>query len=263
MKNRFETTHRYAGRPDWELLKKFVPFAEFMKFYHFYRVDGMKHIPTKGRAMILVNHSFATYDILLLSYTILDKLDRLPFGLADSNFYKNELIAQWMLKIGMLEANHENAEAVLAREEILMLAPGGTREAIRPKHEKYQIKWSDRKGFAKLAIKTQTPVILAACPGADNVYDVKPSPITDLAYKFFKFPLAFANGIGNTLLPRPVKLVHYIQAPLSPPAWTGAGEPPQDLIDDFHQLVVREMELLMETRRAFLSPQTIKKDKTE
>lgn len=241
-----QVQHNYAEKPDWELMKKFVPLAEFMKFYHYYRVDGIHKIPKEGRAMILVNHSLATYDIVLLGYMILDKIGRLPSGLADSNFYKNEFTAKWMHKLGVYEANHENAEAVLQKEGLLMLAPGGTKEAIRSSKERFQIKWENRKGFARLAIKTQSPVILAACPGADNVYTVKENLITDIAYKFFKIPVAFANGIGKTLLPRPVKLVHYIHEPIYPPAWVGNGEPEEEIVEMFHAQVVAEMQKLME-----------------
>ena len=237
---------QYKGELDWELLKKIIPFAEFMKFYHHYRVDGVFKIPKTGRAMILVNHSLATYDILLLGYSIFDKIGRLPRGLADSNFYKNTLTSEFANKLGMYEANHENAENVLNGNEILMLAPGGTKEAIRSSEEKFKIKWDDRKGFARLSIKTQSPIILAACPGADNVYTVKASPITDFAYKFFKLPITFAEGIGKTILPRPVKLVHYIHEPIFPPPFEGEN-PDDELVKEYHLFIVNKMTEWMET----------------
>jgi 1-acyl-sn-glycerol-3-phosphate acyltransferase len=238
-------SNTYKGQPDWELIKKFVPFAEFMRYYHSYRVDGMSKIPEKGRAMVLVNHSLATYDILLLGYTILYKMGRLPYGLADSNFYKNEFTTKLMHKIAMYEANHENAEDLLRTDNLLLLAPGGTKEAIRSSKEKFKIIWNERKGFAKLAIKTQSPIILAACPGADNVYNVSESKLTDLAYKFLKLPVPIAKGIGNTILPRPVKLVHYIHEPIIPPYFEGEN-PPEDMIDAFHLQIVEEMEEWMQ-----------------
>lgn len=231
----------YQGQPDWELIKKFVPFVEFMRYYHNYRVDGISKIPEKGRALVLVNHSLATYDILLLGYMILYKMGRLPYGLADRNFYKNEFISKIMHGIGFYEATHQNGEELLTKDHLLLLAPGGTKEAIRSSKDKFQIIWHDRKGFAKLAIKTQSPVILAACPGSDNVYKISESKLTELAYKFFKLPLPLARGLGNTIFPRPVKLVHYIHDPIIPPHFEG-DNPPDDMVDAFHHLVVTEME---------------------
>ena len=233
--------------PDWKFINKIFPLARFLKRYHNYRIEGLEKIPKEGRALILVNHSLATYDILLLAYVIMRKLERLPRGLADRNFYKADIIANWMQKLGVHEASSFNAQALLEQDELLILAPGGTKEAIRSSKEKYQIKWHDRYGFAKLSIKAQAPIILAACPGADNIYTVKDSAITDFVYNFFKFPLPFADGIKTSLLPRPEELVHYIHEPIIPPTFEGE-EPSEELIKEFHHLVVNEMENLMQEK---------------
>lgn len=244
-KNLPDSFHAFKHQLDWKLLEKLAPFAEGLKQYHHYKVYNIHHIPENGRAMILVNHSVATYDILLLGYEIIDKLGRLPRGLADRNFYKNPHITEVMEKLGIYEANPTNAQKVLEDNELLMLAPGGTQEAIRSSNEKYQIKWDNRTGFAKLAIRTQTPIILAACPSADNLYTVKSSPITKWAYKLFRFPLPFVQGIGSTILPRPIQLTHYIHAPIYPPKFEG-GELSEEMVKDFHNLVVKAMNELME-----------------
>jgi 1-acyl-sn-glycerol-3-phosphate acyltransferase len=233
--------------PDWKFINKIFPLARFLKRYHNYRIDGLNKIPKEGRALILVNHSLATYDILLLAYVIMRKLERLPRGLADRNFYKTELIAGWMQKLGIHEASSFNAQHLLEQDELLILAPGGTKEAIRSSKEKYQVKWHDRYGFAKLSIKAQAPIILAACPGADNIYTVKDSVITDFVYNFFKFPLPFADGIKTSLLPRPEELVHYIHEPIIPPTFEG-DEPSEELIKEYHTFVVSEMENLMQEK---------------
>ncbi|MFN0204493.1 MAG: lysophospholipid acyltransferase family protein [Bacteroidia bacterium] len=234
---------------DWELLEKMIPFAEVLKQYHRYKAYHIQRIPQDGRALILVNHSLATYDILLLGYAIFSKLNRLPRGLADRNFYKNTKTAEWMQKLGVYEANHQNAQQVLENDELLLLAPGGTREAIRSSKEKYQILWDDRMGFAKLSIKTQTPVILAASPNSDNLYEVKESPITKLVYKWFKFPLPIAKGLGDTIIPRPIKLAHYIHEPIYPPFWDKNEPLDEQMVKNFHDQVQTEMEEWMKRAR--------------
>jgi len=232
--------------PDAEVIKKLLPLAEFLKNYHHYRVDGMSKIPKEGKGIILVNHSLATYDILLLGYMIYTKLQRLPRALADRQFYKNDITANFMHKIGVHEAGHDNAQELLEKGELLILAPGGMKESIRSSEEKFQIKWDDRTGFARLAIRTQAPIILAACPGADNMYEVKASPITDFAYKYLKLPVTFAKGFRNTILPKPTKLVHYIHEPILPPVFEGEGEPPVEMVKAFHDKVIRAMEKLIQ-----------------
>jgi len=244
-KNPPDNFREFQHQLDWKLLEKVAPFAEGLRQYHHYKVYNVNQIPKKGRAMILVNHSVATYDILLLGYSIVDKIGRLPRGLADRNFYKNTQVTEWMEKLGIYEANHINAQKVLENNELLMIAPGGTQEAIRSSNEKYQIKWDNRMGFAKLAIRTQTPIILAACPNADNLYTVKESPITKWAYKLFRLPFPIVQGIGSTILPRPIKLAHYIHPPIYPPKFEGETLD-EEMVKTFHNLVVKEMNELME-----------------
>ena len=48
--------------------------------YHDYRVEGIEHIPVVGRAMIVLHHSLATYDCLLLAACIWHKTGRAPMG---------------------------------------------------------------------------------------------------------------------------------------------------------------------------------------
>jgi hypothetical protein len=118
------------------------------------------------------------------------------------------------------------------------------RESLRPSTERYKIYWDKRMGFAKLAIKAQVPIILAACPKADDLYDVYPNILTKLAYQHFRIPLFFARGLGISPIPRPIKLVHYISRPIVPPKFEG-DEPPPELIKKFHARIVRRMKLLM------------------
>ena len=66
-----------------------------------------------------------------------------------------------------------------------------------------------------------------------------------LGYKFLKFPLPLFRGFGPTLIPRPVKLTHYI----SPMIWPPRLEEITNMeIDKFHQKVSDEMKSLMKKR---------------
>jgi 1-acyl-sn-glycerol-3-phosphate acyltransferase len=230
---------------DLRLIHEFLPVVKILNAYHRYSVEGTDFVPRKGRVLILVNHSLATYDILLLGAAIYAYTTRLPRGLADSHFFRNTKIGEFGNKVGMVEAGPENAQALLEEEHAVILAPGGMREALRPSNEKYQIKWDKRFGFARLAIRTQSPVILAACPKADELYDVSESILTKLLYKRFKLPFVLARGLGLSPFPRPVKLTHYLHAPILPPTFKG-NEPPERLVSEFQEKLISEMEAWME-----------------
>src|SRR5690606_5502757 len=97
------------------------------------------------------------------------------------------------------------------------LSPGGMREWGKPSTQRYTINWRGRSGYAKLAIETQTPIILAACPKADDVFEVYDNPISRFVYNKFKAPFIIARGWGLTNIPRPVKLSHFLSEKVVPP----------------------------------------------
>lgn len=204
----------------------------------------MEHVPSKGRVLIVVNHSLATYDITLLWGAIHDEKGRFARGLADRLFYKIPIIGPLVSSLGAVEGSQANAERLLHQDHIVCVAPGGMREALRPSAERYRIDWEHRTGFVRLAIATQSPVIVAACPRADDLYEVYPSFITQWAYKKLRIPLFFARGLGPTPIPRPVKLIHYLSRPMLPPKIGLEGITDQ-MISVFHMRLSRKMKQLM------------------
>jgi 1-acyl-sn-glycerol-3-phosphate acyltransferase len=118
------------------------------------------------------------------------------------------------------------------------------RESLRPTSERYQIRWEGRLGFARLAVKAQVPVLLAACPAADDIYEVYDNPITPEVYRRFKWPLPLARGLGPTPLPRPVKLTHVIGRPMPPPQRSSEEIDEAD-VRAYHARLVQEMNRLM------------------
>lgn len=228
-----------------EYLEAIHPLLKSLRQYHQHTVVGMQHIPDSGRVLVAVNHSLATYDIALLNTAIYEEKGRIARSLADRWFFKFPWLADFTQQFGAVEGNQKNAEALLAAEEMVTVAPGGMREALRSSSERYQILWEKRNGFIKLAIRTGTPIVIAACPKADDLFEVYQNPITKWAYKNFKIPLALARGLGLTPIPRPVKLTHFLSQPLYPPK---LSEDPKEFalqVAQFHKKVIKHARLLI------------------
>ncbi len=228
-----------------ELVKKILPLLQAARRYHRHEVVGMEHLPKAGRALIVVNHSLATYDIALLMTAIYEDMGRMARPLVDRLFFKIPYLGDLMKLFGAAQGSPETAERLLNDDEIVTVAPGGMREALRPSRDRYQILWDRRLGFIRLAMKTRAPVILAACPKADDLYEIYPSHLTSWFYQTFRVPIFFARGVGPTPLPRPVKLVHYLSESLLPPAWTDDAEALEARAAKFHDQVVQRMHDLM------------------
>lgn len=71
--------------------------------------------------------------------------------------------------VGIIDPSERACLAVLERGEQLLITPGGRREA-RPEARDYRLKWADRLGFARLALKTGVPIIPLAVVGGFGAY---------------------------------------------------------------------------------------------
>jgi|GEM_PF-496879 len=242
-----EEIQEILNNVDHELISQFLPLAKAIQIYHRYHAVGLENIPEGEGALLVVNHSLATYDILLLGLAIYRKLDRLPRGLADSSFYKNKMVGDFVKKVGMIEGTRVNAQELLKLKQLVVVAPGGMRESLRPSSERYQIRWGKRKGFIVMSIATQKPIVLAACPKADDLFEVHSNWFTKYIYKEFRLPWPYVSGLGGLSIPRPIKLTHYLSEPIYPPKWNEEdGDMSQEMIDNYHSLVVGKMVNMMQ-----------------
>lgn len=215
---------------------------------HDHRVVGMDNIP-EGRCLLVVNHSLATYDVFLLMLAVWQARGRLPRGLGDRRLFQLPWSARAATFFGSVEASHEGADLLLDSDLLVLVAPGGMYEAIRSSEERYQLRWAERKGFVRLAIRTQTPIVLAACPRADDLFTVYRSSFTDRLYEALHLPIPLFKGQGWSLLPEAVKLTHHLGTPIAPPPVPDDLEGPEleALVESFHAEVTARMEALMAT----------------
>lgn len=214
--------------------------------YHRYEVRGMEHVPRSGACLLVAHHSLATYDGFLLGIAIADATGRVPRGLGDDRIFQVPGLAGFATRIGLVPASPTTGEALLAAGHIVGVAPGGMWEALRPSTERYEVRWAGRKGFVRLALRTGAPMLLCACPRADDLYTVHPSRLTERLYHAHHLPLPLARGLGPTLIPRPVRLVHHIAPLLYPPPHDPAHEDEQ--VDALHARAVEVMRELLSRR---------------
>lgn len=218
---------------------------EALRRYHDHEALGLENIPNNGGFLLVVNHSLATYDGLLLGLAIHEFTGRGLTALGDDRLFKTPVLAKLVRKCGIVPASPENGLKLLAKGHAVAVAPGGMREALRPTTtESYTIRWEHRRGFVRLALRAQVPIVLAACPAADELYDVYENPLTKLAYKKLHLPLPMMSGLAGTLMPRPVKLLHVVGAPLKPPALEEGAFKAQ--VDTWHAHICEQMQHLMD-----------------
>jgi 1-acyl-sn-glycerol-3-phosphate acyltransferase len=207
--------------PSRAFVKNFmVPF----NFYFSPQYYGEDELDVSKPAMYVSNH------------TVLGVLDGFPFAtdlyvkkgvflrsLADSNHF---MIPGWRDvvtdKLGAVEASRDNCRGLMHKGQSLLVFPGGTREICKKKGEKYVLKWSDRRGFVRMAMEFGYDIIPVAAVGAEEAYtilrdanEILKTPFgnflkfTGVAEKYFKngeLMPPIVGGIGNSIIPRPAKL---------------------------------------------------------
>jgi len=121
------------------------------------------------------------------------------------------------------------------------------RNSRKPSTQKYRLQWQDRKGFARLAILAQCPVVPVVGIGGDEIFTVYESPLTEMVYQRFKLPLPLFRGRGPTVVPRPAALTHYVESGLRPPLVRTDDPALPRAIDEYHAAVTARMNQLMQT----------------
>ncbi len=231
-----------------EILKRIpllMPLMRTLQTYHRHQVVGLRNLPKSGPYLLVTNHSLATYDILLLFGAIYQNSRRVARPLVDRAFWRVPYLGNIMNFFGSVQGSHDSAKQLLADGNIVAVAPGGMQEALRSSDERYQVRWRKRRGFARLSMEAQVPVILAACPRADDLYAIYPNFLTNFIYENLRMPLPIVRGFGPTIIPRPVKLVHYLSEALRPPKMDADPEVNAKRLEAWHLKLTKRMQQLI------------------
>lgn len=155
-----------------ELIYKALPhlLLEIMRTYFRMEIEGEEHLPLKGRAMLVPNHSgFAGFDAVMLSHEIYKHTDRIPKILTHHLWFITESIAIPMNKMGFIEATTPNGLKHLQRNQIIALFPEGEYGNFKPSTQAYQLQ-EFKRGFVRMALTTQSPIIPTLIIGAEETH---------------------------------------------------------------------------------------------
>ena len=215
------------------------------KWYHDYQASGLDNIPKSGPALMVLNHSLATYDVALLATEIAEKTGRSPRIIVDRMFFKFPGLSHLAKQGGLVEASRENARKLLNDGELVIVLPGGMKEALKPSTEKYEIQWATRKGFVRMALETGAPIVMGACPAADDIYTVYNNPVTRAAYDYLRLPAPVFAGRYYTGVPMAAKLSHVVSKPVPMPKLPKDRHLTDAFIDGKHKQILKAMDSTM------------------
>ena len=107
--------------------------------------------------------------------------------------------------VGTVDGTPENADRLLSHDEIVLVLPGGLREALKPRELRYRLLWGQRYGFVRAAIRNQAPIIPMASVGADDLFDLVGNAYTR-GERWLR-----RNGVPIPLPSRILPIPHFVQ----------------------------------------------------
>lgn len=134
---------------------------------------GLEHVPREGAVLLAGNHTiYGLVDIPMLGLEILNGTGRLVRGLGDHNHFAVPVWRDVLRRLGAVRGTRENCAALFAKGEAVLVFPGGGREVMKRKGERYRLVWKERIGFVRLAIQYGVPIVPFASVGVDDMFEI-------------------------------------------------------------------------------------------
>jgi 1-acyl-sn-glycerol-3-phosphate acyltransferase len=131
-------------------------------FYFRADVQGLDNIPADGPVLLVGNHSGGnmTPDTLVftLAFATYFGVERRFFQLAHNLVLAMPWLAT-LRRYGTVAASTENANLALETGAALLVYPGGDYEVHRPSWESGRVDFGGRKGFIRLALEKDVPIV--------------------------------------------------------------------------------------------------------
>lgn len=209
-------------------------------------VQGIHHVPKRGRAMLVGNHSggYAIDGAMVLASMFLD-MDppRLGQGMVEKFLNEMPVSSLWTSRVGQLTGLPEHAIRLLEDDRLLMVFPEGARGTAKL----YKDRWSlvaFGTGFVRLALQTKSPIVPLAFIGGG---DVLPT-VTNLYAlgKLFGAPYIPVTPYGLAIpLPRKCEILYG-----EPLQFEGNGDEDDETIEALVLKVKERVRALMDEGRA-------------
>ncbi|HEY6556073.1 MAG TPA: lysophospholipid acyltransferase family protein [Polyangiaceae bacterium] len=133
------------------------------------QVQGLENLP-RGRALLVANHTFG-WDVVFVASAVWHAQGRPIWFLGEHVWWKFPFLRRLAAALGTVDGTPENVDRLLAKDELVLVLPGGLREAVKPRELRYRLLWGNRYGFVRAAIRNHSPIVPVAAIGADDLFD--------------------------------------------------------------------------------------------
>jgi 1-acyl-sn-glycerol-3-phosphate acyltransferase len=138
-------------------------------------VRGMDNIPEAGPVLLVGNHSGGNMIVDTFAFTLAFEthfgVERPFYQLAHNLVLLLGPFMPWLpdlRKFGTVAAGHESAERALQAGAAVLVYPGGDYETHRPSWESAKVDFNGRKGFIRLALQNDVPIVPVVAIGGQE-----------------------------------------------------------------------------------------------
>jgi 1-acyl-sn-glycerol-3-phosphate acyltransferase len=134
-------------------------------------VRGLGNIPEDGPVLLVGNHSGGNLTpdtgVFTLAFNAYFGVER-PFYQLAHNLVLSMPGLSFLRKFGTVAASPHNAEQALNEGAALLVYPGGDYEVHRPIWDRNKVDFGGRKGFIRLALKHDVPIVPVVAIGGQE-----------------------------------------------------------------------------------------------
>jgi 1-acyl-sn-glycerol-3-phosphate acyltransferase len=223
-------------------------------------VRGAENLPTDGSALLVSNHAGTLpIDGMILHTVVYDEVGRHVRMLGADLIFKTAFSHDLARKTGTTLACQEDAERLLASNQLVAVFPEGFKGLGKPYADRYKLQRFGRGGFVSAALRAQVPIIPIAIVGSEEIYPLiarAPALARMLGWPYFPITPLFPWLGPLGMIPLPSKwIIQFGEAITTDELGSGAAEDPMivfNITDQVRETIQQTLyALLMQRRSAF------------
>lgn len=250
---------------DPKIIEQLMPFFSLVYQYYFrVQTDGWENIPKTGKVLLIGSHNggLAAPDTVMMTYDWFRQFgtERLAYALMEPKIWQVfPGLARLATQVGTIHPHPDLIGAALRRDAAVLIYPGGVKDVFRPHHLRNKIYFHGHKGFIKLALQEEVPIIPFISHGAHSTLivlgDIYPQLqqlhklgmpwLGDIDPGIFPIYLGLPWGISFGPLPNiplPIKLHTRVCPPIVFDRYGEEASHDREYVDRCYRLVCNRMQ---------------------
>jgi 1-acyl-sn-glycerol-3-phosphate acyltransferase len=232
--------------------RAYFAYLRFLRRYHRFSMEGLERLLSPGAKLVVGYHGRGLpMDLAIVTLEIYERKGYLPRSITHRALYELPVARALFPYFGGVSGDGPEVARAFGSGEAVFVAPGGTREATRSFRERYVVRWGDRKGYLRLALKYRVPIVPVASSGVDDRFiglndghawnerlglRAEPPPWLGIG----------AVGVFPLALPLPSRIHTIVGEPIDPSSALGEEPATKEHLDELHHRTTRAVQRLLD-----------------